>query len=235
LYYHEIIEADRARFATQLDIIRKRAQVISALEPHSLSNGRKHVAVTVDDAFVSFFHNGLPELERRHIPVVIFIPTGFLGRGVEWGMEEEMISQNERVISLGELQAIARNPLVRIGSHTANHRNLTRLNDSDALNEMSESKGFLEQALEYTVDSISFPYGAFNSRELKLASQTGYKTWFTASPEPVANHLGQGLIGRVRVDPSDWMLEFHLKIAGAYRWQPFVRHWRSRLRHLRPT
>jgi peptidoglycan/xylan/chitin deacetylase (PgdA/CDA1 family) len=230
IYYHEIMDADRQRFAAQLDVLLCQARPINALIPTAFQAGQRYVAVTVDDAFVSFFQNGLPELERRKIPVAIFVPTAFVGRKLDWAMEEEMESPDQQVASVVELQALALNPLIRFGSHTVNHRNLTLLSAADVRSELVDSKKLLEQILRGDINSVSFPYGAFTERELLLAQQAGYKTCFTTSPSLVAGELNGGIVGRVRVEPSDWMLEFKLKLAGAYRWQERVQRLRSRRR-----
>ena len=230
LYYHEVITADRGRFASQLDVLCRLAKPVSALNPQTLTAGQRHVAVTVDDAFVSFCQNGLPELVKRRMPVVVFVPTAYLGRKVEWGMEEVMASPDEQIITAAELKDLAKNPLVQIGSHTANHRNLTLLNDTEAMKELSESKEFLERTLGCPVNSISFPYGAFSPRHLKMAADLGYTSWFTTSPACLTGKIEAGLIGRVRVDPYDSPLEFKLKSAGAYRWQVAVGKMKRRLR-----
>jgi peptidoglycan/xylan/chitin deacetylase (PgdA/CDA1 family) len=233
IYYHEIMEADRHRFAAQLDTILRRSRPISALESNPLQPGQKYVAVTVDDAFVSFFQNGLPEVERRKIPVVILVPTAYVGQKLDWAMEEEMESPDQQVASVAELQTLAKNPLIRFGAHTVNHRNLTLLSASDARHELVDSRKFLEQVLNCEINSVSFPYGAFSRRELLLAQQAGYKTCFTTTPLPVTGTLNGDVVGRVRVEPSDWMLEFKLKLAGAYRWQERVQRLRLRLRERR--
>jgi hypothetical protein len=44
--------------------------------------------------------------------------------------------------------------------------------------------------------------------------------------------------GRVGVSPTDWPMEFRLKLAGAYRWLPYAFAWKRRilsLVHARPT
>ena len=229
LYYHEVVESDRGLFAAQLDVICREAVPVSALASPKMENGRKYVAITVDDAFISFFKNGLPELERRQIPVLVFAPTAWLGRRVDWAMEEVMASPNERIATLAELKEFARHPLVRIASHTENHRKLSALSNAEALQELSGSKAFLERELGGTIDAVSFPYGGFTGRDVKLAAQLGYKFYFTTSPK-TTHKPGEGIIGRFRLDPSDWLLEARLKAAGAYRWQSVVQRLRLLLR-----
>lgn len=235
LYYHEVVETDRARFAAQLDVILHAAEPVSALKLQSFTQGKKHVAVTVDDAFVSFFSHGLPEIERRKIPVLVFIPTGWIGRNVDWAMEEVMASQTEKVATLAELKIHARHPLVRFGSHTVNHRKLSTLTEKESLKELSESKEFLERELDCPIETVSFPYGGFTARDVKLAAQLGYNLLFTTTPDRVEENHPQGLVGRFRIDPSDWMLEVKLKASGAYRWQACAQRWRARFRSQTPA
>lgn len=230
LFYHEVVEADRAHFAAQLDVICRAAEPVSALELKAFPSGKKFVAITVDDAFVSFFSHGLPEIERRKIPVLVFVPTAWIGRNVDWVMEEVMASQTEKVATLADLKKHARHPLLRFGSHTVNHRNLTLLPDAEALKELCDSKEFLERELNCPIETISFPYGGFNPRDVKLATQLGYKTFFTTIPDLVGANSGAGQVNRFRIDPSDWLLEVKLKASGAYRWQARVQQWRARFR-----
>ena len=235
LYYHEVVESDRARFGEQLDVICRAASPVSALELKTFTPGKKQVALTVDDAFVSFFSHGLPEIEQRKIPVLVFIPTGWIGRAVDWAMEEVMASQTEKVATLAELKEHARHPLVRFGSHTVNHRKLPSLPDAESLKELSDSKEFLERELNCPIETISFPYGGFTARDVNLAAQMGYRLFFTTTPERVGENSNSGLVGRFRIDPSDWMLEVKLKTSGAYRWQARVQQWRARFRSQTPA
>jgi len=229
IYYHEVTDSEREQFATQLNILCQQAKPVSALNPQALAAGQNYVAVTVDDAFVSFCRNGLPELVKRRMPVVVFVPTACLGRKVGWAMEERMASTNEEIITVEELRKLAENPLVQIGSHTANHRNLTLLTDSEAMRELSDSKEFLERTLGRPVNSVSFPYGAFSPRHLKMAADVGYTNCFTTAPTRLRGKIEPGLIGRIRVDPCNSTLEFKLKTAGAYRWQGAVARAKRRL------
>lgn len=229
LYYHEVVAADRNRFAAQLDAICREAAPVCALTAARLEKGRKYFSITVDDAFISFFKNGLPELERRRIPVSVFVPTAWLGRRVDWAMEEVMASPNEHIATLAELRQFAGHPLVRIGSHTVNHRKLGSLGDPEAFRELSESRAFLERELGGVVDAVSFPYGGFTARDVQLAARAGYRICFTTEPK-ITRRPGEGVVGRFRLDPSDWILEARLKAAGAYRWQSTVQRWRSRWR-----
>jgi hypothetical protein len=53
-----------------------------------------------------------------------------------------------------------------------------------------------------------------------LCREAGYERIFTTLPVFAFAEPGEFVVGRVRVDPTDWPLEFRLKLAGAYRWLP---------------
>jgi len=84
--------------------------------------------------------------------------------------------------------------------------------------ELSESRARLREILGEDVNLFCFPYGASSGELLELCRRAGYRRVFTCAPQltdPRAFALG-----RTRVDPTDWRLEFHLKLMGAYRWLP---------------
>ncbi len=72
--------------------------------------------------------------------------------------------------------------------------------------------------MQRKVTLLSFPHGAFSDKHVELAEQAGYERTFSILPLcTYVDSLGF-VIGRVKVDPSDWVIEFRLKLLGAYRW-----------------
>lgn len=61
-----------------------------------------------------------------------------------------------------------------MGSHGTIHRNYC-LNRNDTLNDLVESKNFLEKILVENVNSFSFPDGVYNEELIKLCTNIGYK------------------------------------------------------------
>ena len=116
VYYHGIRVEERASFARQLDVILRTSSPVSALDRGKPANGRRRVAITFDDALRSFRDIGLPEIRKRQLPIVVFVPTGFLGQEVGWAMGGDTSSKADQVLSQAELREIGRDPLVRFGS-----------------------------------------------------------------------------------------------------------------------
>lgn len=215
LYYHIVESHQRQRFASQMDMLLRWCRPVSLDKHHKLENDVRYAAVTFDDAFESVLHNALPELERRGIPSTIFVISDVLGKEVGWE------GYPGRTMSAEQLMALP-SDRVRIGSHTVSHPLLTSLKEKEAKQELHESKVRLEQLLPYPITSFSFPYGAFNERLVQWCREAGYKRTFTTLPRLAGVNSNEFVIGRVSAEPSDWPLEFYLKLNGAYRWLPFA-------------
>ena len=87
----------------------------------------------------------------------------------------------------------------------------------------------LENITGKEVKAHSFPYGDYEDRHVAMARKAGYDHVFTVDPTVVTGVGETFVIGRVQVEPTDWPLEFKLKVLGAYRWHPYVSRLKKRL------
>lgn len=214
LYYHAVSSEERGLFARQLDVLQRRSKCFSLGEPVQAAPGL-NTAITFDDGFRNFLTEALPELQRRGIPSTMFVIAEGFGRDFgAAGKPEPMMSRDE-------LMSLPQN-LVTLGSHTMTHPMLTRVDRIAAQHEIVESKRMLEQSLDRTISLFSFPFGDFDDHVVQLAREAGYERVFTTSPALAFRNAEEFAVGRVRVDPHDWPLEFQLKLSGAYRWLPAV-------------
>jgi peptidoglycan/xylan/chitin deacetylase (PgdA/CDA1 family) len=231
--YHSISAESRAQFGRQLDLLMRLTRPIPATRKTVLEKGVRHVAITVDDMFLSFLENGLPELLARKIPVTVFVPTGYMGRKSAW---EDYGGENrvgEEVASADELKRISAFETVHFGSHCVTHPDMARLPETEARRELRDSRETLEKIVGCKISALSFPYGSYTARDLKLADEAGYEFCFDSTPQSVFSALQGGLIGRVSVQPTDSDLEFRLKIMGAHRWVRWVSAWKRKM--IKPT
>jgi len=228
--YHSIFSDSKSRFCRQLDTLLRLAKPIPAGKELRLEKGRRYVAITVDDVFQGFVANGLPELCQRNIPVTLFPPTGYLGRNSSWDDYGGENKVGEAVASADDLKRIAKFGNVGFGSHGVMHADLALLPEAEARQELQKSKLSLEAILGREINAFSFPYGSYGARELRLASEAGYRFFFDSIPQQMFSTMGEGLIGRVDVQPTDWDVEFKLKICGAYRWVRRASAWKRKVR-----
>lgn len=231
--YHMLDEQSAPQFIRQMDILQCLTRPVSLSSVEVLDPGVRYIAITFDDAFRSFRQWAMPELTRRRIPVMVFVPTGYLGKRSAWVDNGGENPVGEEVMSIEELREIAASEIMEIGSHCITHPNLVQLSEDEARLELQESRKSLQTMLGKSIDSVSFPYGSATERELILAREAGYRFMFSIIPQMLVSKVKSGLVGRVSVQPTDWPLEFRLKILGAYRWQSVASAWKGKLRKRR--
>ncbi len=212
LTYHAVTADELSRFERQMDLVRKHGTLVFAGDGESNPRPRR-IAVTFDDAFQHVFDDVLPLLKRLQIPVTIFVPTGYVGQIPGWTREFPE-KDLDRVASTDSMKAVDPS-LVRLGSHTVTHPRLGTLNRASLDYELKASREWLQRFTGKPVDCLSLPYGSCGEQVLEAAAAAGYAAVFSNVPDDRRRPL---LIGRTNVSPSDWPIEFRLKVVGGYEW-----------------
>jgi peptidoglycan/xylan/chitin deacetylase (PgdA/CDA1 family) len=210
LCYHHTFDHERTRFARQLDHLLRWCEPVPANITDQLAAGRRYVALTADDGWLSFLRNAVPEILSRRIPITIFLITGRLGEAIE-------PDKADRLVTLAELATVT-SPTITLGSHTVNHARLTHVTEEVAMRELADSRHALSSIPNADPALFAFPFGSYNSRVADLCRLAGYRRVFITMPRPAFASPDEFEVGRIRVDPSDSLLEFHLKMMGAYGW-----------------
>lgn len=231
LYYHSVPMEKANAFARQMERALRWATPVSPAA-HRLPQGRRFFSVTFDDALRNLVSTALPLLLARRIPATVFVPAGFVGRQAGWEMGKGCGEQGQQVMKWSDLRSLEPE-LVVIGSHTMSHPHLTRLSDEELRCELAGSRLTLEAHLGRPVRLLSFPHGDYDARVLQAARHAGYTRAFSVDPWCDTFQVESQVLGRVKVDPSDWPIEFFLKIRGAYRWQASARRLKQRLKGLK--
>jgi peptidoglycan/xylan/chitin deacetylase (PgdA/CDA1 family) len=213
LYYHCIQPEHRLRFARQMDVLLRMAIPIPVDRREPLETGKNYAAVTFDDGFTSVAEQAVPELIKRRIPATIFVTSDLLGQTPNWE------GYPGRFMSLGELRLLPAD-LICLGSHTRTHPFLPKLNEEQARDEIARSRAKLGQMLDRECTLFAFPYGAFSEGLVNICRESGYQRIFTTLPYPAQLGPDEFVSGRVPVEPTDWPIEFYLKLCGSYRWLP---------------
>jgi len=185
------------------------------------AKGPTYAAVTFDDAYESVLKNAIPVLRERDIPATLFVPTKYLGGRPEWITSEEHRNADERLLTVDELRDLRKSGSI-IGSHSVTHRRLTELSHTEVSAELNKSREALQDILGEKVNLFALPYGASNGDIERLARQAGYKQIFLSVPVRSNARNTQNLVGRIAVTPTDWRLEYWLKVRGAYEWLPLA-------------
>jgi peptidoglycan/xylan/chitin deacetylase (PgdA/CDA1 family) len=226
LYYHSIPADQRVSFARQMDTLRRWTRPLAADFRSVPANGGRFAAVTFDDGFVSFVEQALPELETRGIPATLFVVTEKLGCYPDW--PEYILPDplhREPILTAAQLLKIPDS--ITIGSHTLTHPTMTQISEAEAKRELIESRIQLEKLLGRKIGLFSFPHGDFNEDLIRWSREAGYERVFTILP--TLAFADDFVMGRVWANPTDWPLEFLLKLLGAYRWLPLAFTWKRKL------
>jgi peptidoglycan/xylan/chitin deacetylase (PgdA/CDA1 family) len=219
LYYHSVLESQRERFIRQLDYLSKKFSFVSLRTLDAPQLKKNLISITFDDGLSSILKNALPELKKRKIPTTIFIPAANIDNYPKWEQKGQAIYYEDRIINRAEIKELS-DWGIEIASHTLHHTDLRNVPSEAAREELHLSKSILEEIIGKEVVSFSFPYGSYNDDLINLALDCGYNFVYTTQPEIIFFPTEKKYFGRISVDPTDYFLEFKLKVAGAYSWLP---------------
>ena len=124
---------------------------------------RKVAVITVDDAYKSFFRNGLPLLKKYNMPATLFMNTKTVDGGDYMNWSE---------------LATAMNSHIEIGNHTHSHDYF--LNEDAATryktfkDEIELSQSLISKNLKITPVLFSYPYGEFDNGMKKIVQEAGF-------------------------------------------------------------
>jgi len=227
LYYHSIPDTHKKAFARQLDVVAGLTLPISIERVPELLPGKRYSAITFDDGFDDTINNAIPELQKRVIPTTVFLTVAYLGKYAKWWPESS--PERQRKIAAVEKWQQLEADLFSVGSHTVTHPYLSSLGETEARHELSESRRMLQELLNREISTFSFPYGDFNAPLVDWCRDAGYKRVFSTMPGNAFRNEEEFFSGRVKVEPTDWPLEFRLKLLGAYRWLPYAISWKRKI------
>ena len=159
LYYHEVPEEARTRFARQMQALSRGTTVVRAAHAGPLPDGGSYVAITFDDAFRSVRTNAVPELLSRGFPATIFVPVDCLGKKPGWEMTNGV---DDQVMTCDELRSLPE--LIELGSHSLSHPHLTRIDAARLREEVTTSRHKLAELIGSHVSLLAFPYGEYDDR-----------------------------------------------------------------------
>jgi peptidoglycan/xylan/chitin deacetylase (PgdA/CDA1 family) len=203
------------------------------------------LVVTFDDAYRSVIELAQPVLERHGLPATVFAPTDSIGseRPMNWpGISQWLGGPHEHELtpmSWAELRTLA-DAGWEVGSHTASHPHLTKLDDEALAAELRRSKIVCEREMEAPCTSLAYPYGDVDTRVAKACRKAGYSA-AAALPERL-NGADVMRWPRVGIYHTDDELRFRLKVSPFMRrvrasraWSALIAPTRTAARALRPA
>lgn len=171
----------------------------------------KFVLITFDDGYSDNYFNAFPILKKYGFKALVFLVAGLESNVWDRGGGEHqfMMMNVEQLIEMNKYG-------IEFGSHTVNHKDLTKIPLTEAAYELFESKKMLEERLGCGVSAFAYPYGNCNEDVKKLARDAGYKYAFATDKAPLGLHEDFYQIRRIGVFPNTNSFGFSRKIKGNY-------------------
>lgn len=220
LYYHSVFEREKSNFERQMKLLKELTIPVNLEKEIKLDPNKNYSAVTFDDGFKNVMENALPILDKYNIPATMFCLASNFGEAPIWEYDPVTQDKFECIMTKDEIKNL---PLktFNIGSHSVTHAKLNKVSSEKLKYELTESKKILEQLLERNVKLFSFPNGEYNRQSIDEAMNAGYEKIFTI--DPMLSNQNEKVFGRFNADPSDWLIEFRLKLLGYYKWMMLVK------------
>jgi peptidoglycan/xylan/chitin deacetylase (PgdA/CDA1 family) len=134
----------------------------------------REVAITFDDGYRNNYEVAYPVLSDLRVPATIFLTLDYIGTDRTFPWCRSIDPAVGRALSWDMVERMAGEGLVQFGSHTNSHRDLTRLSQVDAWEEIHGSRERLEERLGLPVVSFCYPASRTAPWVKALVDRAGY-------------------------------------------------------------
>ena len=131
------------------------------------------VVITIDDGARNFFEHGMEILAAHGFHAIQFLVAGRIGGINDWDAKH-----GHPVVPLMD-ETQVREWLAAghdIGSHSMTHRNLSKLDEAAARQQIFDSKHLLEDKFGVAVRHFCYPHGKSTAMIESLVQEAGYET-----------------------------------------------------------
>ena len=220
LLYHRVGEGDReidhpaATFERQMAYLAARGGT-GTLDRALGGDDRVGVVVTVDDGYRDFHDHVLPVLVRHRVPALLYLATGLVeGEGTRGRNEPARLTWSQ-------LREAVASGFVEVGAHTHSHRDLSRVSEAVADEEMRRCKDLIEDRLGVACRHFAYPWAVAGpaadqaARRLFDSAALGWQT-------NRAGRLDPHRLGRTPVLRNDGLAFFRAKVHGMLDGEAFA-------------
>lgn len=131
------------------------------------TDGKRTLAISFDDGCETDLIIAAPILEENGFGATFYVVSGFIGK--------------PGYLSLSQLKELSARGF-EIGCHSRSHPNLTRVDDEQLHEEVTDAKADLEQIIERQVRHFSCPGGFWSEGTVKAVAAAGFATMATSRP-----------------------------------------------------
>jgi peptidoglycan/xylan/chitin deacetylase (PgdA/CDA1 family) len=192
-YYHHVFDDEKSGFEKQLRYLKNFGDFISITEAVLLLSGinkmnGKYFCVSFDDGYQCLYNNMVPISAALDIPVIIYLPTDYIGLKPENEADFKMIKDNlpgnPKLLSFLDWEQCKEmtEHQITFGSHTKSHTNLWDLDERKLWEELVDSKRRIEEKLQIDCLDFACPWGVIDKNfapavTTPVAKKVGYRSF----------------------------------------------------------
>jgi len=157
--YHRFNEHKYPSTNIQMDVFKKQMQIIKNSN-YIFSNPKnfeknfntpktnKEILITIDDAFLSFYHEAWPYLRKNKIPFVLFVSTEPVGK--------------KGYMTWEQIKEIEAEKFTIIGHHSHSHEYLIDNDNDFFISDIKKANEIFLKNLGYIPNLFSYPFGEYS-------------------------------------------------------------------------
>ena len=192
---------------------------------------KKKVAITFDDALLSFYDQAKPILREYSAPATVFVISSSIESSNMISNKEllhDRLDTTDELMTKEQLEELTQEPLISIGAHTETHPVLTEINEPERLKkEIIGAKETIESELGISINTFCYPYNEWNAKTHSLVNEVyeyavqdgGCSTYITPNTN---RHLIPRINAGVELDQLKYEIPDLAK--GIERW--YIRIWK---------
>ena len=122
----------------------------------------KKILLTIDDAFLSFYKNAWPILQKEKIPFILFVNT------------REINNRHPNYMSWDQIREIQKSNLGIIGGHSFSHEYLAFATEDEIIKDINKSIEDYQRELNFNPEIFSYPFGEYSLEVKNIVKKLGY-------------------------------------------------------------
>ena len=154
----------------------------------------RSVVLTFDDGFRNFYDEAMPLLNEKGFSATVFIVSDYMGRRNNWEVPPAGLGIRD-LLTWQQAVELAQNG-IEVGSHTSTHRDLRRVSNTEAQQEIAGSRIKIEDHLGQEVVSFAYPFGETSG----IATEYVKKEFRAACTTVLQRANGKALHSLPRID-----------------------------------
>ena len=219
LMYHSIIDNDHESvsinlFKKQMMLMKKMGYQTINFDNLNKKENKKNFIITFDDGYESVFLNAFPILKKLNFNATCFIVTNKIGDFNEWDKNKRNFKK-KKLMNFAQINEWIQNGF-RIGSHTKDHKDLTKIDINGKIDQISNSKIFLNDMFSTKIDSFAFPFGSYDNDTHNIVKDHYDFAVTTKRSRYFNDKFDNILLPRIPINKSDNLFKFFLKIITPY-------------------